>query len=293
MTQKHVSVPVGGPEQKEPKLRPHQSPAPRFHTIQPGNSVSAAAREADLEGEVARCEALLRELEEEAATPGALHEESAFPQRWRRLSERLQKLASDSLERGCNRDMPGAMEVYDSANKMFDRLATLSNQPGVAACLGDGVSPQPSGGSAAAHEHAQDPAVSGPLASPRGAIRSSSRRSNAHALEQLVGEACRAGVQVLCALTCGCVEGLQGIRANMAESRVQQPVLQPPGATPEASFRGSQAVSEKAPTKEASTPAKEPAEASPDKAGEPSTQASTASPPTVRSPRAVGTRASS
>merc|ERR1712154_412262 len=102
------------------------------------------------------------------------------------------------------------MEVYDSANKMFDRLATLYNKPGVAALLGPLESP---GG----HEVGQDLTVAAQSIVPRDEVVRVSRRSvdgGTDSLEQLVGEACRGCVTVMCALTCGCVKGM---RAAMSE----------------------------------------------------------------------------
>jgi len=242
---RRTSVPASGGDLQRKPRGPRQAPLPRFNTIQIGGTATSSTAEggANLEDEVVRCEEALRLLEDEATSLLELDEESTFPQRLRRLAERLQKLASDALERGCSRDMPGAMDVYDSANRMFDRLATLYKQPAVAALL---VDDNNGGGGCTTSESPALVAEARPGAAPPSASSTTGGRGGGRAgggggggggpgggaggaataagrtdvdsqeIEECVGEACRGLVTLLCSLTCSC---LQGLRATMAQLR--------------------------------------------------------------------------
>lgn len=240
--QRRYSVPVGeavcshGHDGRSEAAH-FQRRTPRFNTIQAGKTHTASEREVNLDEEVLRCESLLSELEE-AATAGKLDCDGTFPERWRRANEILQKLAADSLEGGCSRDVSGAMEAYDHANCMFDRMATLCNQPGVASRLG-GQTPAPISprqrerrGGEESLARGQDRRISDGL--PAASERPSRQPSDGHefgSLEACVGQVCQACVRFSCGVTCGCLAGLQAAVASQTPTRssAQQLTAKPLG----------------------------------------------------------------
>jgi len=90
-------------------------------------------RTADLEGSLSACRRTLEQLKRERAEQDALIAQLPHGQvgdhplleKAASLSARLTDLAAESLECGCNRDVPGAMDVYEQANAYLDAVSDL------------------------------------------------------------------------------------------------------------------------------------------------------------------------
>jgi len=90
-------------------------------------------RTADLEVNLSACRTTLEQLKRQCKEHDALTAQSPVQQvgehplleKASSLSERLTDLAAESLECGCNRDVPGAMDVYEQANAYLDAVSDL------------------------------------------------------------------------------------------------------------------------------------------------------------------------
>merc|ERR1711879_940308 len=83
---------------------------PRSSSIGHGfRGVAASTRAVNLDLELTDCESSLRELDTRAQLSGV---DPSVRADCLQLSLRLEALAGDALESGCNRDVPGAMDVF-------------------------------------------------------------------------------------------------------------------------------------------------------------------------------------
>jgi len=90
-------------------------------------------RTSDLEVSLSACRQALEQLKREhkehhaltAQSPDQQVGEHPLLEKASSLSARLTDLAAESLECGCNRDVPGAMDVYEQANAYLDTVSDL------------------------------------------------------------------------------------------------------------------------------------------------------------------------
>lgn len=158
---------------------------------------------------LARCEGFVAELEADLASSArgelaASLGSEQLREKWNETVRLLDDLAGDALEQGCSRRVPGAMDVFHRASRSLEQMAALSESYGIGG--EEGASP-PRKWSVAIAPSRSDIRLEDSSAGSAG-------RGGAAALERCIADSMAVLVNLICAVTCGCIEGLRTLTAS-------------------------------------------------------------------------------
>eukprot|EP00405_Crypthecodinium_cohnii_P053654 CAMPEP_0206612784 /NCGR_PEP_ID=MMETSP0325_2-20121206/56233_1 /ASSEMBLY_ACC=CAM_ASM_000347 /TAXON_ID=2866 /ORGANISM="Crypthecodinium cohnii, Strain Seligo" /LENGTH=336 /DNA_ID=CAMNT_0054132617 /DNA_START=28 /DNA_END=1035 /DNA_ORIENTATION=+ len=171
-------------------------------------------------------------------------ERRELTQRWETLTTNLADLAEEALEHGCNREVPGAMELYARANRAIDQVSEVAERHRgfVVASLGPFSSPSrrlpsivleeemegttsvegtlstakaPGANSAAASAVGGDP-TTGYMGGERASLIEG-RSKRAQDMENQMTGIMGCLVHAFCSVACGCWAGLRQFEKSLRE----------------------------------------------------------------------------